>query len=355
MQLFFYNKELELLDVVEGFTSLRWVRRYSKVGEFELHMLYNEKTKKLFKSDVIVGRKDVPEAAIIESVKFEDKATETAVVKGRFISSLFDRRIIQGTMNFNSTAEDAMRTAIQQNAIAPTNNARIIERVALATRKGLPIRIAAQVSDRSLLQTIENFANASALGFRTYIDEAQKKLFFEVYEGVDRSALQTAVPKIIFSDEKKNLQEAEFSEENRHYKNVSTIAGEGEGADRTRVTIGTAQGWERRESFVDARDLNSDGLTPTEYADLLRERGRQKQESMTKIEMFEGKLSNTALQEYKTGYDLGDIVTIEHKQWGKIKHERITEISEVYENGKAIFTPTFGSPLPTIIDLLKEG
>ena len=57
---------------------------------------------------------------------------------------------------------------------------------------------------------------------------------------------------------------------------------------------------------------------------------------------------------YRAEYDLGDIVTVKNDKWGKVINQRITEVTEVYDNTSNAITPTFGDPARTIMDILKK-
>ena len=57
---------------------------------------------------------------------------------------------------------------------------------------------------------------------------------------------------------------------------------------------------------------------------------------------------------YRTEYDLGDMVTIKNDKLGKVTSQRITEVTEVYDNTTNAITPTFGNPARTIMDILKK-
>ena len=42
------------------------------------------------------------------------------------------------------------------------------------------------------------------------------------------------------------------------------------------------------------------------------------------------------------------------RQWGVMVDVRITEIEEIYENGKIEITPTFGHQIPSLFKLLNK-
>ena len=127
-------------------------------------------------------------------------------------------------------------------------------------------------------------------------------------------------------------------------KNVTLVAGEGEGSDRRTLSVGTASGLERRELFTDARDISSttqDGtLTTAEYNALLTARGNEKLAENTPAVAFEGEVETTKLFQYGRDFYMGDIVQITN-EYGIEGAARIVEI--VMSDDETGFTiyPTF--------------
>lgn len=65
-------------------------------------------------------------------------------------------------------------------------------------------------------------------------------------------------------------------------------------------------------------------------------------------------LISTAGLQYEKDYDLGDIVTLQNKDWGVTLDTRITEVKEIYEPGGMKIELTFGNNRPTLIDKIKQ-
>ena len=49
MELYIYNSERELIGIVESFDYLRWTRRYSQCGSFELNAISTPENADLLK------------------------------------------------------------------------------------------------------------------------------------------------------------------------------------------------------------------------------------------------------------------------------------------------------------------
>ena len=136
--------------------------------------------------------------------------------------------------------------------------------------------------------------------------------------------------------------------------NFAYVAGEGEDADRVIVEVDarTDATQERREIFVDARDLqktykDSSGTertySDTQYAALLRQRGLEKLDEYAQVEVVNSDIDASANLVYMEDFDLGDLCTYQNQDVGIETVKRITEIQEVYEGSKATLNITFGN------------
>lgn len=106
-----YAPDLTPLGLIENYSSLQWVRRYSKTGQFELHIPYNE----LIKPENIIRKGD--EAAVIESVKITNTFESGAVMEvlGRFLSAYLARRILWEPETITDTPENVIRKIVADN------------------------------------------------------------------------------------------------------------------------------------------------------------------------------------------------------------------------------------------------
>ncbi|WP_050607269.1 siphovirus ReqiPepy6 Gp37-like family protein [Clostridium niameyense] len=373
MELYIFNRDLELKGILDTFTSLRWIRKYHKSGEFELHCDLNSNTLNLLQRENIVYKKDDTEAGYIETrqLKIGLDGQEYLEVKGKFLMSYLSRRIIWGRVNFNGKTEELMRKLINDNAINPTNGNRKINNLISGEIKGFNEDIKYQNSFGNILDQLENISNTSNLGYRNLLDIKSRKIVFDIYKGVDRTIENGTIAPCIFSRDFENILEQEYTDSLNNYRNTVLIAGAGEGKDRKITFIEEGNGLDRYELYVDARDLqnteqvekkDSEGNINTEdvlipdskYMPMLIQRGKEKLSECYKIQTFNSKINTNGNNIYKKDYDLGDIVTVIDKKWGIQLNTRITEIEEVYEEKGLEINIVFGNDIPTIIDKIKQ-
>ncbi|OPD21403.1 siphovirus ReqiPepy6 Gp37-like family protein [Clostridium botulinum] len=382
MKLYIFSRDLELKGILDTYTSLRWIRRYSKSGEFELHCALNSNTLELLKRENIIFKKGDVEAGYIETrqLKIGEDGQEYLEVKGKFLTNYLDRRINWDRINFDGKTEGLMRKLINDNAINPVNINRTIPNLTLGSLKGFNEDIKYQNSFGNVLQQLENISNTSNLGYRNLLDMKNRKILFDVYKGVDRTINNGSIAPCIFSRDFENILEQEYMDSLNNYKNTTLIAGAGEGKDRKLTSIGNTKGLDRFELYVDARDIedkeekkkmvvdrDEEGNVTGEheetyeveipwerYKSLLIQRGKEKLEECKEIQTFDSKINIQGNNKYKKDFNLGDIVTVVDKKWGIRIDTPITEIEEVYEEKGLEVNVVFGNNIPTIIDKIKQ-
>lgn len=373
MELYVFDTNINLIHIVENFTSLIWTRRYFNSGEFELHLpLTIENIEFLIKGNIIYKKDDI-EAGYIETRQIEvnEEGNEVLKINGKFIINYINRRINWGQLLFNGKSEALMRKLINDNCINPSNSSRKIPLLELGELKNYTETIEYQNSYGSLEEELESIALTNEFGYRINFNHIEKKLIFEVYKGVNRSVNQSLIAPCIFSRDFENILEQEYTDSLNNYRNTVLIAGAGEGKDRKITFIEEGNGLDRYELYVDARDLqnteqvekkDSEGNINTEdvlipdskYMPMLIQRGKEKLSECCKIQTFNSKINTNGNNIYKKDYDLGDIVTVIDKKWGIQLNTRITEIEEVYEEKGLEINIVFGNDIPTIIDKIKQ-
>ena len=349
MDLYILDSDVNLQGIIDGYSSLRWRRRYFEPGEVELHCPATAANIALLRPDSIIHRLDRQEAAIIEGVdiKGTDNGDEITAT-GRMGSSMLDRRVITPTISFSGKTEDAMRKVVSDNAIT----ARPLPHLVLGDAAGLTPTATFQATGKNVLTTCTALGRATPAGLRVRLDVPGKRWIFECYDGLDKTVTQHDRPYVLFSDEFQNITGAEYTLNATGYANYAYIAGQGEGAARVIVEVDQTGGAPRRELWVDARDLQQDtehSETLDAYKARLQQRGLEKLAEAARSESFAATAVDTANFKYLEDWDLGDIVSME--KWGILLNQRVTEVEEAYEGGVTTITPVCGNPLPETLDL----
>lgn len=347
MEIRIYDANLYRQGQIENQTSLIWTRKFYEPGNFELHAPITDENLRLLQPGNIVGKKGSEEAGIIEDLEKEESDIKNEVTaKGRFLSGYMDRRLVKQTVNFEGRIEVAMRQ-ILSGAVA-------IPLVELGELHGFTETVRFQATMKNLQSIETKLSKSGAIGYRFTPDFINKRIVFDLYQGKDRTFRQTVNNRVIFSEDYNNLNNALYKYNDQGLRTYAVVGGEGEGASRKYVTIGGGSGLELRELFVDAKDIQSEGLTTAEYEEALLQRGREALNEAIISESLECETEAAINFTYKEDYDLGDIVTIRKKKWGLYMNQRITELQEVYQYGSLTVVPTFGDPLPETVNFNED-
>jgi hypothetical protein len=337
-----FNPALELQGFLDEFSSLIWIRRYQMPGEFELRTPYAAESKRLLAPGNIVQKFDglpTVDAGIIENLVM---TTDEIVVKGRFLESYLDRRLIKETTYYTGNAEDSMRSIISNMVPIP-----LLE---LGADKGLTETLKFQATYKPVLDIIEKACRSTTLGFRIRPDFEARKMYFEVYKGEDRTSASGA--KVIFSEKYDNLMDEQYTYDSINYKTkcfVSQLINE----VRVAYSVGGGSGLDLREMHLQT-SVDTNGKTSAEIQDAMETQGQRALDGKIISESFTFSTDAESPFIYRTEYDVGDQVYINHIAWDINLDLRITEIEEDYEGGGREIVMTCGSPLPEIMNF-EEG
>lgn len=337
-----YNPALELKGIIDEFSSLLWIRRYQSPGEFELKTPYAAESKSLLVPGNILQRYDgaeVMEAAVIERLNMNE---DTITVKGRFLESYLDRRLIKDTTYYYGKAETSMRKIISNMVEIPL--------LQLGAEQGLSERLEYQATYKPVLNIIQKVCKRTTLGFRIRPDFSARTLFFEVYKGEDRTSSTAA--KVIFSEKYDNLFNEEYNYDGTDYKSKAYVSQLIDDI-RTVYTVGGGTGLDLYEVHVSTQ-VDTNGRTAAEIKESMESQGEKALSSRTVNESFSFSTDANSPFTYRKDYDIGDLVHVKHIAWGIDLALRITEIEEAFENGGREIYLTCGSPLPEILDFEED-
>ena len=348
--------DFNLEGIIDEYVSIIWRPSYSEVGDFEIYLGATKKAINLLKenryvvrsSDISVdnGVTTYEKVMIIKNIQLitDVENGDFLCVTGRELKFLLHQRIVWKQTNLTGKAENAIRRLVNENAITPTDNNRIIPNLALGVSAGLTETIDKQVTGAYLDNAITDICIAYNYGWDIFI--TNNKLVFVVYAGLDRSYEQTERPYVVFSDDFENLYNTDYQLFTEEYANTTLIGGEGEGLDRVYTTVNNSNsGLNRYETFTDARDISSNKGTEDEvdsatYLKLLLERGRENLASLAYTEGFSGEILSDVAFKYGEDFFIGDTVTVIN-QYGIQKNVRVLSAIESEDESGVKLLPQF--------------
>lgn len=355
MELFVLNADFESIAVIDTYESMIWTDRYNAYGDFEIYFAMDESLLEYIKEDYYLWLKDSEHSMIIEDIKIDADTEEgnRLIVTGRSLESILERRIIWGQRIFSGNLQNAIQTMLNENIISPSVADRKIANfifVPSTDSKITSLTIDNQYTGDDLYTVIKGLCEENNIGFRIVLTD-DNQFAFSLYAGADRSYDQTENPYVVFSPNFENIINSNYFSSKAGYRNVTLVAGEGEGASRKTTVVGSASGLDRRELFTDARDISSDTedgtLSDAEYIAQLRTKGLKNLADHMITTAFEGEVEVTRLFKYGEDFFIGDIVQIAN-EYGNENSAYISElIISNSDEGLSIY--------PTFKTISKEG
>lgn len=355
MELFVLNANFESIAVIDTYESMIWTDRYNAYGDFEIYFAMDESLLEYIKEDYYLWLKESDHSMIIEDIKIDADTEEgnRLIVTGRSLESILERRIIWGQRIFSGNLQNAIQTMLNENIISPSVADRKIANfifVPSTDSKITSLTIDNQYTGDDLYTVIKGLCEENNIGFKIVLTD-DNQFAFSLYAGADRSYDQTENPYVVFSPNFENIINSNYFSSKAGYRNVTLVAGEGEGASRKTTVVGSASGLDRRELFTDARDISSDTedgtLSDAEYIAQLRTKGLKNLADHMITTAFEGEVEVTRLFKYGEDFFIGDIVQIAN-EYGNENSAYISElIISNSDEGLSIY--------PTFKTISKEG
>ena len=347
MTMLFYilDANLNIIAAVDTYKSAIWTRRYYQSGDFELYVPATDEAMELMKANrYIIRADDTSQCAIIERVKITTDAEEGKyiIITGRTLQSILGRRIMWKQTTLSGGVEKVIRNMIRKNFIEPEIEARQIPNLVLGEELGADNAVKSQYTGDNIEEAIQDLCKTYKLGYNIRLDLEEKQFIFDLYRGADRSYNQSENPYVVFSNDFENLLSTEYTSDGTGYKNVVQVAGEGDGTARKKVTVGSAAGLDRFETFVNASQVsaNEGEVTEDVYLSLLTQEGIEALAATGVKEAMDGEVEANYTYKLGTDYFLGDVVEVIN-EYGIAMTPRVTEIIESQSETGYTCIPTF--------------
>lgn len=375
------SADFQQLGEVDLYSSMFATHSWHGIGELELRINRHSAGADLLTKGrllMVDGRSNKVFIILHREIELNEqgKASENWLIKALSLKSLIARRITLPPShtaydNKQGPAETVMKHYIHRNFISPDDPLRVMSRLTIAPDLQRGLTVSWHSRFKNAAEEMAGISLASGLGWGVTLDISNQRFVFDVVVGADLRATQTILPPAIFSPEFETLATLQYTESDLNYRNVAYVAGQGEGVARRVITLGSFTDMDRFELFVDARDIeeteqiestDASGnptfeTVPRPEADIiasLTDRGQRDLEQAMQEQYLEGQMLTNSRLVYETDYNLGDIVTLQNKDWGVTLDTRITEIKEIYERSGFKIEGTFGNNRPTLIDKIKR-
>lgn len=338
------NNVFEQVGVVNEFTSMSWPTTYRGYGEFKFACPVTDETKKLIVEGNWIWCDGYKNAGIIETVHAEndDDGMFMYDVSGFTLEFLLTNRIVWGT--YNASNKDVSTIAMEivnSSCINPSDAARKYKWLSLGEDAKLGGKITKQQTGDDVYRVLDEMLADVGLGFSIDFLPAEKKIEFNVISGVDRSINQSSVEVIVLSTDMEDVLTSAYDSSIQDEKTIAFVQAEDSGKNRKSTTAGdkSKTGFDRKELYVDARDIQSSTaggqtMTDNEYVKAMKQRGLEKLSEYVKSQSFEASIRAFGDTQYTFGKDyfVGDKITMQDTRLGVQVDAIISEAEEDFED-----------------------
>ena len=254
--IYVYDRYLKLIGIVDTYKSLIWANRYNEVGDCELYIMATVENIELLQKNYYLVRPD--DNSMICQIKKIELNTDTEsgdylTVTGYDVKCWLDQRIIWDIVSVDGNVEEFIRDIVSQSLINTSLERKITDPAGnsilyLGESAQFDTVTTEQITYKRIGEKVREYCVRYGWGYRIIFSNG--KLYFEMYQGADRSLT------VVFSDSYDNLITTTYSVNETHMGNVALVAGEGLGTERPRNVSGYAEGINRYELFVDAKDIS---------------------------------------------------------------------------------------------------
>lgn len=327
--------------VFDQYISLVWAERYSKFGDFELHIASTYRSRSLLTPDTYVAMSKSDYVARIEIV--EDDVTAEGnrilIIKGRTMEAvLLDRVTMQSFVStdrpwiFTGEAVGFGETLFFLTCIDGTLSPKDILPGVSIDWYGPPSTIPIPEESVSIAldpmtvydALVTKMCDPWDLGFRLLREDSTGTMYFNVYTGSDRTSGQTVLPAVVFSPELDNLQNTKEMTKIDAAKNVAIVFNADTAFEVYPIDIDpTTSGFDRRLLVVDATDITVANAIPNVTA-AMTQRANEGLAAARVYQGFDGEISQNSQYKYGRDYNLGDLVEVRNVD-GVANIARVTE------------------------------
>lgn len=354
-----FNGNFERIGVFDKYSSIMYTRTLIDDSNYTLNLPFERDIVDLLMNGtyLLIDRTFLAEMRYIQ----KDRSNTSQIIsKGFNVKHLLKERCFYPMQIFEGSPPQVMMKMVENNAITPVDSKRVIPMIKLSNEyPEMEEVVNLQQTGNDVYSELKKVATEYKLGFemvpkiveyedaRTNIEE----LDFSIIKGRDCTVGNTEGNEIVqFSMSLNNLEDTSYIRDYMEYRNLAYVAGEGEGASRIFVIAGDkdSSGLERKELYVDARDLQKerdDGsvISDSTYTKMLITRGLDKLQETRSYETYEGTVIQ-GVENYVYGKDYkeGDIVTLYDEDLGLRFDTIISKVQITHDRSGEHIDVTFG-------------
>lgn len=301
-----YNKENQKIGLLQDTYSIQWMPRYSETGTAEINARATDDNREMLVVGNYIVHQTRKEICFIENVFIDDFENGGSIRASGRMNQLHWRTNTKTKHLRNTDELMELYTTNRRNLNLAAGSVSFMEFPNIET------------TWQPIEETFSKVCSDNGIGFRVrHYPKASEPVQLEIYYNAENRNAK-------FSEELGTIIGQSLANDETDYYNFAYVAGEGEGEERRIYELDLTNGEDRRERYVDARDIsayetddegNEIEIPKEEYDSMLRQRGLEDllehprfREYAVQIDTF------SSLFQYGKDYELGDLImTISHK------------------------------------------
>lgn len=264
----------------------------------------------------------------------------------------------QGYDAVTGTTEAVMKHFVSANLAQPQQAGRGVFGLEIAPDLGRGRAQDRYMSRHEVLaDVLKALGEAAGLGYDIVPDLERQRFVFDVVEGADHTAGQSARGRVVFELSRKTALSLRYRHSAADSRNVfyTTMAG-AQFADEA-LTIAYLREGENEPSGLLRREkhLEVSANTPqagSEYEEL-RRLALLEAEEFKSARSFTCELAQGPYA-YRRDFRVGDLVTVRNREWGVSMDARLTAMESRYDAGGAAYSATFGDAPLNVVGRLQR-
>lgn len=318
---------------------------------------------------------------IIKKVQESQDSDEELTVSGVLTNGVLGYRVIQKTTRFNGTLSDVCTRLLNTNFIEPVDSRRKVPLVRLQDTFPSSPLVAYCDTGTSVRESLAATLTPYGYGFEMYpivtdIDESKgittnlSALEFRLLQPVDRTINnEDGNDPVVFSFKFNNLARLNFEDDGSEYCSIAIVTSEGTGEQRKLIEVGDeiSSGLDRKELYVDARDLQIEvfddetgeinKITEEELEEMMEQRGLQKLQMYQRFVSVDGNIlvNEDSMFHYGTDFYKGDFVSVIDELHNRIFDLQVISMTKSVSDGVEYTDVSFGLDKQTIRELMSKS
>lgn len=339
MEILGLDKHFKVVKKLD-YICLEWIERYYNFGEYLLQLpasMYDY-------SIAYIYSESKNKVGIVNKKEYTDDINGQIIeISGFFLEYFLIDKVVYPLYRKQGNIETVARELVETYK-------KDIPNLELGQINNLGDFVSFEEGNAELGRYLFTLLETQELSYRTNYDFEQNKMYFEVWQGLDKTQGQIENPYLVFSHKRRNLNKADVISDNSNFKNYGIVVGNGAREDGKQkvVYIDKSNGGYKKEIYIDLTGIlfDEEEQTEAEYLEILRQKGEEKLLEYYLVE-------NISLEIITDDVNLGDKVDVEIEDLNLITEARSIEVYEVYKENQKTKTITLGNQ--KVKNYIKRG